>query len=417
MRSIAGRTTSVLVIIMCFALGVALIVLNLSFAKVLKEQAQAEFTLWLQGQEQDVFELFKSEKLPLEWFDLRILSLAQLEEDGTLTPLRTHQDKVAYAPVASVLHTDRLGTFIFEVWSPRLGSLEQLRKNVVLGMSVLILLGLVIVSGLLVRELRPIRVLIDQASRLSQGSFEQHFDLSGSREVEALATVLEQIRLRFRQVVSGAITQAMIWEGQLALFPMSQLLIMLRFTAQSGVLVVMEGNNLGRICFKDGQIQGAFYKEQKGFRAFYAMFLLQKGNFKFNSKMKSFLDELSVVSWYSVLLYAARRVTSLQLIEQYIPDQRFVAKRIDLAAEMDLIQSDLTLAEWQLYDSIDGVTDVRDLARQLQWTPERVQRYLYRFAVVGLIESQLTQITEPPPDNVVSLWARAAWNHRSGGVQ
>ena len=60
--------------------------------------------------------------------------------------------------------------------------------------------------------------------------------------------------------------------------------------------------------------------------------------------------------------------------------------------------------------------NVRELARQLQWTPERVQRYLYRFAVVGLIETQLTLVTEPPPDNVVSLWARAAWNNRTGGI-
>ena len=240
--------------------------------------------------------------------------------------------------------------------------------------------------------------------------------MGGSHEAVELANVFEQIRLRFRQVVSGAITQAMIWEGQLELFPMSQLLIMLRFTSQTGVLVVMDGNNLGRIYLENGQVQGAFYKDQKGFRAFYALFLLSKGSFKFNTKMKAFQDELSVVSWYSVLLYAARRVTSLQLIEQYIPDQRFVAKKTDIAEDMHVIQRDLTLPEWQLYDSIDGEANVRELARQLQWTPERVQRYLYRFAVVGLIETQLTLVTEPPPDNVVSLWARAAWNNRTGGI-
>jgi len=88
-----------------------------------------------------------------------------------------------------------------------------------------------------------------------------------------------------------------------------------------------------------------------------------------------------------VLLYAARRVTSLQLIEQYIPDHNFVAVKTELLEGAPLVQSDLTSPEWALYDAIDGQSTVKELARKLQWTVERVQRYLYRFAVVGLIEN------------------------------
>ena len=251
---------------------------------------------------------------------------------------------------------------------------------------------------------------------LTQGSFDQHFEVEGPREVEELSQVLEQVRLRFRQLVSGAITQAMIWEGQLELFPLSQLLMMLRFTSQTGVLVIMDTADLGRIYVRNGEIRGAAFKDQRGFRAFYAMFLLEQGAFKFNPRMKPFEDELQTASWYSTLLYAARRVHSLQFIEQYIPDQRFVARKTKLGLEAQQIQQDLTPDEWELFQIIDGEQNVRELARQLQWTVERVQRYLYRFAVVGLIETQFSIVSEQPPQNVVSLWARAAWHKRIGGM-
>ena len=416
MKSIAGRTTIIVHVIIAVGLWASLAYLNTGFNRLLTQEAEGEFVQWWQGTTDGFFTVVNGQELLESSTGFRILSVSQVEDSGQLIVLSSSSSRKNFRPVIEVQHTDRLGTFLVEVWSPRLESLHRFHKGAVYSLVGLALLGS-LATGLVVRhEIRPIQELIGHAHRLTQGSFEQHFEMIGSKEVEELANVFEQIRSRFRQVVSGAITQAMIWEGQLELFPMSQLLIMLRFTAQTGVLVVMEGNNLGRIYLEDGQVQGAFYRDQKGFRAFYALFLLPKGSFKFNTKMKPFQDELSVVSWYSVLLYAARRVTSLQLIEQYIPDQRFVARKKDLAEDMHLIQSDLTLPEWELYDSIDGESTVRELARQLQWTPERVQRYLYRFAVVGLIETQLTLVTEPPPDNVVSLWARAAWNNRTGGI-
>lgn len=416
MKSIAGRTTMIVLVIVFLGLIASLLYFNTGFYTLLGNEAERELTNWWRGTNENFFTIVNGLELPKDSSGFRILTIWQLEEDGERVVLKSSADKAGLKPVITVLHTDRLGTFAIEVWSPRLQAIYVLYKGVIVALVALVTLGAVATWLALRRELKPIHALIDQAHGLTQGSFEQFFETGGSREVEELATVFEQIRLRFRQVVSGAITQAMIWEGQLDLFPMSQLLIMLRFTSQTGVLVVMEGNNLGRIYIENGQVQGAFYKEQKGFRAFYALFLLPKGSFKFNTKMKPFYDELSVVSWYSVLLYAARRVTSLQLIEQYISDQRFVAKKTDLGEDIHLIQNDLTSPEWELYDSIDGESTVRDLARRLQWTPERVQRYLYRFAVVGLIETQLTLVTDPPPDNVVSLWARAAWNNRTGGI-
>lgn len=415
-RSIAGRTTSIVLVISLLGLFFSLLYFNTGFRNLLTTEAEREWARWWQVAAEDFYQIINGTELLEDPSGLQIVRVAQIEETGEHIVLRSSQQAASLKPVLTVLHTDRLGTFALDLWSPHLRLIYNLYRGALGALLAFAFLGSLTTWYVMRRELKPIQELIEQAHGLTQGSFDQHFEMNGSREVEQLATVFEQIRLRFRQVVSGAITQAMIWEGQLELFPMSQLLIMLRFTTQTGVLVVMEGSNLGRIYVENGQVQGAFYKEQKGFRAFYALFLLPKGSFKFNPKMKPFYDELSVVSWYSVLLYAARRVTSLQLIEQYIPDQKFIAHKTDLVEGIEQIQKDLTSPEWELYDSIDGIASVRDLARQLRWTPERVQRYLYRFAVVGLIETQLTLVTEPPPDNVVSLWARAAWNNRTGGT-
>ena len=280
------------------------------------------------------------------------------------------------------------------------------------------LLGLALVATLVafivsVLNTKSLRRLNELSTQLINGAFDQHFEVEGPKEVVALSQVLEQVRLRFRQLVSGAITRAMIWEGNLSLFPLSQLLMMLRFTSQTGVLIILVNSSVGRIYVENGQIQGARFDDLQGFRAFYSMFLLRDGAFRFNQQMKPFNDELQTYSWYSILLYAARRVNSLEFIEQYVPDLRFVAHRGDLGPEERQVQKDLTPEEWELFQSIDGQQNVRQLARQLQWTEQRVQRYLYRFAVIGLIETQFSSLAAKPPQNVVSLWTRVAWRDRN----
>jgi len=259
-------------------------------------------------------------------------------------------------------------------------------------------------------QLRPVRQLTAAGANLLAGQFDRPIEVSGSGEVQRLARVLEEVRLRFRQLVGGAITQAMIWEGNLELYPLSMLLMMLRFTRQTGVLVIMSRSELGLIYVKEGDLRGASFGEYRGLRAFYALFLLEEGAFKFNPKMKPVEDELQTLSWHAVLLWAARRVHSLRFIEQYVPNFRYVAKRAQHGYDEGQVRLDLTADELRLWEEIDDQRTVMQYARDLGWTPETVQRYLYRFAVVGLVESSMSQVSlNPPPANVVVLWARAAW--------
>lgn len=293
----------------------------------------------------------------------------------------------------------------------------ELRGKFLWGFSILVVvatLAAFLVSFWTTASLRRLNKL---STQLVNGAFDQHFEVEGPTEVVAISQVLEQVRLRFRQLVSGAITRAMIWEGSLSLFPLSQLLMMLRFTSQTGVLVILVNSSVGRIYIEQGRIRGARFDDLQGFRAFYTLFLLRDGAFRFNQQMKPFADELQTYSWYSILLYAARRVSSLEFIEQYVPDSRFVAHRGDLGPEERQVQKDLTAEEWELFQIIDGQQNIRQLARSLQWTEERVQRYLYRFAVIGLIETQFSSMAiKPPPQNVVSLWSKVAWKDRDRGI-
>lgn len=304
------------------------------------------------------------------------------------------------------------GTLLYE----SLPFIQGLHNRLLWGLALLILVSGLAALAVSLWNAKSLKRLNQLATQLISGTFDQHFEVEGPTEIVALSQVLEQVRLRFRQLVSGAITRAMIWEGNLSLFPLSQLLMMLRFTSQSGVLIILVNSSVGRIYVDKGRIRGARFDDLQGFRAFYAMFLLRDGAFRFNQQMKPFADELQTYSWYSILLYAARRVNSLEFIEQYVPDLRFVAVRGDIGPEERQVQKDLTMEEWELFQIIDGQQNVRQLARKLQWTEERVQRYLYRFAVIGLIETQFSSLAAKPPENVVSLWTRAAWRDRDRGM-
>ena len=258
-------------------------------------------------------------------------------------------------------------------------------------------------------ELRPLRRLATVGSGLLAGQFDRHIEISGPREVQHMARVLEEMRLRFRQLVGCHHPRHDLGRKPRTL-SLSMLLMMLRFTRQTGMLAIMSRSDLGLVYVQNGNIRGAAFREYRGRRAFYALFLLEEGTFKFNPKMKPLEDELQTLSWHAVLLYAARRVHSLRFIEQYVPDFRYVAKKSQHGFDEEQVRLDLTDDELYLWEAIDDQRTVTQYARDLGWTPERVQRYLYRFAVVGLIESSISDVgLNPPPANVVSLWARAAW--------
>lgn len=414
MRSIASRTGLYVLIAALLSISVVGAVIDARVEQAVITQIENGMGEWL-AQRKAAFP--SSQLTVLDYLSQFDGSL----DEWQITQLDYYDAQGLVHPLWSLSSTRLVGTASYEVAvagqrlkvtiaSPVLEVYRQVRKTIGMLLVVASLALSLLTAGLVHWQLRPMKRLAAMGGRLLAGHFDRHIEAVGPKEVQAMARVLEEVRLRFRQLVGGAITQAMIWEGNLELYPLSMLLMMLRFTRQTGVLVIMSRSELGLIYVRGGSLRGAAFGEHRGLRAFYALFLLEEGNFKFNPKMKPLEDELQTLSWHAVLLYAARRVHSLRFIEQYIPDFRYVAKKAQHGFDEGQIRLDLTADELRLWDEIDDTRTVMQYARDLGWTPERVQRYLYRFAVVGLIETSISQMSsQPPPANVVSLWARAAW--------
>ena len=186
--------------------------------------------------------------------------------------------------------------------------------------------GLCMFTALVVSfELRPLRRLATVGSGLLAGQFDRHIEISGPREVQHMARVLEEMRLRFRQLVGGAITHAMIWEGNLELYPLSMLLMMLRFTGNRDACDYVP-LDLGLVYVQNGNIRGAASVSTEGAGP-YALLLLEEGTFKFNPKMKP--SKTSCRLCRGMRFCSLPAVHSLRFIEH--ADFRYVAKSLSTA--------------------------------------------------------------------------------------
>jgi hypothetical protein len=412
-RSIAGRTALYLLIAALLSFWVVGLIIERRVEQVVVAQIERGMQEWLAARraapspDMTVLDYLRQFDGRLgEW---HIIQLDYYDSQGRLHPLWSLSSLQDASPesydveVAGQRLRVTIAAPVFEVYRGVRKAATWLFVGVGAGLCVF-------AAVVLHLQLRPLKQLTAAGATLLAGQFDRQIEVDGTGEIKRLARVLEEVRLRFRQLVGGAITQAMIWEGNLELYPLSMLLMMLRFTRQTGMLVIMSRSDLGLIYVKNGSLRGASFGDYRGLRAFYALFLLEEGAFKFNPKMKPLEDELQTLSWHAVLLWAARRVHSLRFIEQYVPGFRYVAKRAQHGYDEHQIRVDLMPDELRLWEELDDQRSVMQYARDLRWTPETVQRYLYRFAVVGLIESSMSQVgLNPPPANVVSLWARAAW--------
>lgn len=421
MRSVAGRTGLIVFIVaLLLAWGVT-VLLDHSVHQAVARRVEHGILEWLQGRQGEGVIGRVSALEYLSQFDgdldpWKVTQLSFYDVRGTLQSIwslsTARLDRAQWYDV--MVEGQRLRVAIE---SPFLETYEFVQEILWVFLLAVVVLVTAAVVGVVHLQTRSLRSLAEAASHLVEGHFDRHIEIAGPSEVQRMASIIEEIRVRFRQLVGGAITQAMVWEGDLELYPLSMLLMMLKYTGQTGVLVIMSKSELGRIYVRGGDIRGAAFKDYRGLRAFYALFLLSEGAFKFNPKMKPLEDELQTLSWHAILLYAARRVHTLQFIEQYIPSFRHIAKRVASGHDAETVRADLTPDELRLWDLMDDRQTVRQYATALRWTPERVQRYLYRFAVLGLIETNISLIgRNGPPQNVVSLWARAAWRRGEGGV-
>lgn len=268
---------------------------------------------------------------------------------------------------------------------------------VLLLVSVLGMFAIVLITR---RFITPLNQLALQAQHLARGYLNQPIHIQSSGEVLLLAQALDKLRLQFRQLMNGAVSKAMVWEGKLEFLALSQLLTILHVTKRTGAIMIQGPSQVGVIYIDHGNIAGARYRDLIGDDAFWVMFRWETGYFKFNRKMK--VERNTFSSWYRLMLEGARRVSSLRLIEGYIPSMDFKAEASPYASQEGI---ELLLPqERELFYLVDGNHSVYFLAEKLQWTPEKAQRYLYRLAVIGLVECEYLPQEEPEKTKIVDLW-------------
>ena len=261
-------------------------------------------------------------------------------------------------------------------------------------------LGMFVIILITRRFITPLNQLALQAQHLARGYLNQPIHIQSSGEVLMLAQALDKLRLQFRQLMNGAVSKAMVWEGKLEFLALSQLLTILHVTKRTGAIMIQGPGQVGVIYIDHGNIAGARYRDFIGDDAFWVMFRWETGYFKFNRKMK--VERNTFSSWYRLMLEGARRVSSLRLIEGYIPSMDFKAEASPYASQEGI---ELLLPqERELFYLVDGNHSVFSLAEKLQWTPEKVQRYLYRLAVIGLIECEYLPQEEPEKAKIVEMW-------------
>lgn len=263
-------------------------------------------------------------------------------------------------------------------------------------------LGMLAIVLLTRRFITPLNQLALQAEHLARGYLNQPIHVQSSGEVLVLAQVLDNMRLQFRQLMSGAVSKAMVWEGKLEFLALSQLLTILHVTKRTGAIMIQGPGQVGVIYIDHGEIAGARYRNLTGDDAFWVMFRWETGYFKFSREMKVERDTLS--PWYRLMLEGARRVSSLRLIEGYIPSMDFKAE-VSPFAPQERVEI-LLPQERELFYLVDGEHSVFSLAEKLQWTPEKAQRYLYRLAVIGLVECEYLPREEPenPKAKIIDMW-------------
>jgi tetratricopeptide (TPR) repeat protein len=147
----------------------------------------------------------------------------------------------------------------------------------------------------------------------------------------------------------------------------------------------------------------------------------QEGYFSFEERpVEDAPAEATVrIATESLLMEAARRIDEWSRIERVVPNALVVPRlapvRADHPAHLDLLPN-----EWEVLAEIDGVRDLRTIARHLTRSEFDVARILYGLVTTGVVEVQ------PPRDaaphdlrsaEVAGLVARAAEALRSGDAE
>jgi Domain of unknown function (DUF4388) len=171
-------------------------------------------------------------------------------------------------------------------------------------------------------------------------------------------------------------------EGTTDLFAVRELIEMVTYSTVTGALNIYSDSSSGSIYFRDGRMVHISYGALSGLDALTELFIQQSAYFTFVSDVRC--EEETVWGDAHFLINSAELMAERwHTIRQHVPSLDLVPQLIaaNVHAQLHLLP-----AQQILLQAIDGRSDLRELSKQLSWSPIDVCEVVVELMQVGILQ-------------------------------
>lgn len=186
-------------------------------------------------------------------------------------------------------------------------------------------------------------------------------------------------------------------DGSLEDFGLSDVLQLVHIGKRTGVLTIFSEEQVAEIYFKDGEAIHAIFGNEVGEKVVYQVFNWKIGQFRFEMKLVSVPETITIGS-QNLILEATRRIDEWAKLRVLIPSNKSI---LMFAIEPRGGSENITLEpqEWRILSLVDGKRDVSEIAKHSGFSELKTTTILY-----GLISSGLLNvITEDEVEKAKTL--------------
>lgn len=184
-------------------------------------------------------------------------------------------------------------------------------------------------------------------------------------------------------------------EGNIESFPLADVITLLSNSGKSGILFIKgtkSGESLeGKIYIKNGKIINAICKDLKGEEAFYCLFLIEEGNFSFESKE---VDSPKLIDKNVELLMidAIRLSEEIKDLYKRIPPRHTL---IEVNPNPPKNNIELNSEEWKVMYLFINPISIDDAIKMINLSENDTIKIIYGLLSVGLLKKSENLINIP----------------------
>lgn len=186
-----------------------------------------------------------------------------------------------------------------------------------------------------------------------------------------------------------------VMSGNLAQFPLADLVKMLCAGGQTGLVELSEGLNLGGIYLRDGSLVHAVAGPRSGEQALLEMLTWLRADFRFEPRTVPREESIGRAT-DEVLRWCAAEAAEREAIREVIPSGQAV---LSMAPVTPPVAVSVQPEEWRALALMDGRRTVAEIGAMLGREELDVSRMLYRLAVDGLLKTS-GKVAPPAPATV-----------------